>query len=213
MNQTLKISLLLTSVMLLNSCASGYKKINPESINYVSKSIDNKIVLDYKYDLLYKKYKKKETKNDAKLIAVRITNNTEKDIVFGKDLVLTYESGNEITLIDTETLFKTVKQSPASYLWYLLLSPVQFFSGTETTTNGYYTETKPANKFPIGLILGPGLALGNMVAAGSANKNFKNELKAYDIYGITIPKGGTVHGLIGIRSNSYEAIKIKLNQL
>jgi hypothetical protein len=73
-------------------------------------------------------------------------------------------NGNEVNLVETEKLFKTVKQSPASYLWYLLLTPVQFYSGSTTTSNGYYTETKPANSFPIGLIVGPGLAGGNMIA-------------------------------------------------
>jgi hypothetical protein len=55
----------------------------------------------------------------------------------------------------------------------VFITPVQFYSGSTTTSNGYYTETKPANSFPIGLIVGPGLAGGNMIAASSANKNFK----------------------------------------
>lgn len=206
----IKISSLLISAMLLTSCASRYKKINPETINYSSKSIESNILVEYKYDLLEKKYKKKETKNNIKLIAVKITNNTEKDIISGKDFKLSYENGNEISLIETEKLFKTIKQSPASYLWYLLLSPLQFYSGTATTSNGYYTETKPANSFPIGLLLGPGLAGGNMIAASSANKNFKNELMAFDLNGKTIKKGETVYGLLGVNSNSYDSIKVKV---
>lgn len=206
----IKISSLLISAMLLTSCASRYKKINPETINYSSKSIESNILVEYKYDLLEKKYKKKETKNNIKLIAVKITNNTEKDIISGKDFKLSYENGNEISLIETEKLFKTIKQSPASYLWYLLLSPLQFYSGTTTTSNGYYTETKPANSLPIGLILGPGLAGGNMIAASSANKNFKNELMAFDLNGKTIKKGETVYGLLGVNSNSYDSIKVKV---
>ena len=204
----IKISSLLVFAMLLNSCASGYKKINPETINYASKSIENNILLEYKYDLLEKKYKKKETKNNIKLVAFKIINNTEKEIVFGRDFKLYYENGNEVSLIETEKLFKTIKQSPASYLWYLLLSPLQFYSGTSTTSNGYYTETKPANSFPIGLIVGPGLAAGNMIAASSANKNFKNELMQFDLNGKTIKKGETIYGLIGINSNSYDSIKV-----
>lgn len=210
MIKTIKISLLLVFVMFLNSCASGYKKIDPKTINYGSKSIENNILLEYKYDLLAKKYKKKETKNEIKLIAFKITNNSENDIIFGKDFKLSYENGNEVNLIETQQLFKTVKQSPASYLWYLLLSPVQLYSGTTTTSNGSYTETKPANSFPVGLILGPGLAGGNMIAASSANKNFKNELMEFDIIGKTIKKGETVYGLIGLNSNSYDSIKIKM---
>jgi hypothetical protein len=210
MRKMIKISLLLIFAMLLNGCASGYKKINPETINYASKSIESNILLEYKYDLLEKKYKKKETKNSVKLIAVKITNNTEKEIVLGRDFKFSYENGNEVSLIETEKLFKTIKQSPASYLWYLLLSPLQFYSGTTTTSNGYYTETKPANTFPIGLIIGPGLAGGNMIAASTANKNFKNELMQFDLNGKIIKKGETVYGLIGSNSNSYDSIKIKV---
>jgi hypothetical protein len=210
MIKIIKISLLLAFAIILNSCASGYKKINPKTSYYGSKSIENNILLEYKYELLEKKYRKKLNKNNIKLITVKITNNTEKDIIFGKDFKLSYENGNEISTIETEKLFKTVKQSPASYLWYLLLSPVQFYSGTTTTSNGYYTETKPANTFPIGLFLGPGLAGGNIIAASSANKNFKNELIEYDIIGKTIKKGETVYGIIGIYSNSYDSIKVKM---
>lgn len=206
----IKISSLLVFAMLLNSCASGYNKINPERINYASKSIESNISLEYKYDLLDKKYKKKEIKNDVKLIAVKITNYSEKEIVFGRDFKLSYENGNEVSLIETEKLFKTIKQSPASYLWYLLLTPMQFSSGTTTTSNGFYTETKPTNTFPIGLIVGPGLAGGNMIAASAANKNFKNELVQFDLNGKTIKKGETIYGLIGINSSSYDSIKIKL---
>ncbi|KAF2337259.1 hypothetical protein [Flavobacterium daemonense] len=205
-----RITLLLLLTVLLNSCASGYKKINPTAINYSSKSIDNNIALEYKYDLLFKKYKKKETKNDVKLIAVKISNNSENDVVFGQDFRLFYENGNQLSLIETEKFYKTLKQSPASYLWYLLLSPIQIYSGSTTSTNNGYTETKPSSSFPIGLIAGPGLAAGNMIAAGDANHNFKNDLMQYEINGKTIKKGETVYGLIGVHSNSYDAIRIKM---
>jgi hypothetical protein len=208
MKKTINIISLLVFALLLNSCASGYKKINPATINYASKSMGSTILLEYKYDLLDKKYKKKETKTNVKLIAVKITNNTEKDIVLGRDFKLSYENGNEVILLETEKLFKTLKQSPASYLWYLLLSPVQLFSGTTTTSNGPITETKPANSFPIGLIAGPGLAGGNMIAASSANKHFQSELMQFDLIGKTIRKGETVYGLIGSLSNSYDSIKV-----
>jgi len=209
MIKMIKISLLLAFAVLL-SCAGGYKKINPKMSYYASKSIENNILFEYKYASLEKKYRKKAEKNGINILAVKITNNTEKDIIFGKDFKLSRDNGNDVLIIETEKLFRTVKQSPATYLWYLLLAPVQFYSGTTTTSNGYYTETKPANKLPIGLILGPGLAAGNMIAASSANKNFKNELMEFDIIGKTIKKGETVYGLIGTYSNSYDSVKIKI---
>jgi hypothetical protein len=70
----------------LRLCGAG---ISPKSLNYASKSIENNVLLEYKYDdLLDKKYKKKETQNEVRLISVKITNNKEKDLVFGKDLQL-----------------------------------------------------------------------------------------------------------------------------
>ncbi len=201
----IKIALLSICITALTSCASGYKMINPESINYISNNTLNDVTLEYKYDLLDKKYAKKELKKGIKLLAVKITNNSDRDLTFGKDIKLTYENGNEIFVIENEKVFKTLKQSPASYLWYLLLSPVNLY--TSKSTNGTQEDT---SSIPIGLILGPGLAGGNMIAAGSANKKFNTEMLKYNINGTIINKGKTVYGLIGIRTNSFDAIKLKL---
>jgi hypothetical protein len=205
----IKICSLLLAFTLFTACASKYNKINPESLNYTSKSDEKNIVLEYKYIQLEKKYLKKELKNGVKLVGVKIKNNSEKDIVLGSDYKFIYDNGNEVLLLDKDFTFKTLKQSPASYLWYLLLSPAQLYSGTKTTQNGPFTVTEPQSVFPIGLILGPGLAIGNIVAASDANKNFKNDLYNFDLTGKSIKKGETVYGIIGISTNQYESIKIK----
>lgn len=200
-----KISVLALSVLFLTSCASGYKKIQPKKINFASRSENNSVVLEYKYDLLEKKYKKKELNNGLKVIAVKVTNNSANDLVFGKDIRLTYENGNELNLLETNVVYKAIKQSPASYLWYLLLSPMQFQTMT-TNSNG---QQQTSSSTPIGLVIGPGLAGGNMIAASSANKNFQNDLLENDIIGKVIKKGETVYGIIGIQSNNYDSIKVK----
>ena len=84
----LKFISLLFIVILFNSCASGYKIINPKNLNFLSKNEDNGVVLEYKYNLLEKKYAKKETKKGVKLVALKLTNSTGKDLVFGKDIKL-----------------------------------------------------------------------------------------------------------------------------
>ena len=199
------ISVLTLSVLFLNSCASGYKKIQPKTINFASRCENNSIVLEYKYDLLEKKYKKKELNNGLKVIAVKVTNNTSNDLVFGKDIRLTYENGNELNLLETNVVYNTIKQSPASYLWYLLLTPMQF----QTTTTNSFGQQTSSSSTPIGLVIGPGLAGGNMIAASSANKNFQNDLTKNDIIGKIIKKGETVYGIVGIRSDNYDTIKVK----
>lgn len=200
-----KAVLSIIAISLLN-CASGYKAIAPKSINYISKSEVNDVVLEYKYNLLNKKYAKKENKKGVKLVAVKITNNTNRDLTLGRDINLIFENGNAVNVLENDRAFITLKQSPASYLWYLLLTPVNFYT-SETNSRGFEETTSST---PIGLVLGPGLAGGNMIAAGSANKNFKDELSEFNIYGQTIKKGEEKFGLIGIMSNSYESLKLKV---
>lgn len=202
-----KITLLLLGlIILMNSCASGYQMINPNSLSYNSVDIDKGVSLSYKYDLLKKKkYSKKEVKKGVKLVAVKITNNSDKDLIFGQDISLTYENGNGINIMDTDLVFSSLKQNTMPYLFYLLLTPMKFYK-TETI-NGEIIETSST---PIGVVIGPGLAAGNMIAAGSANTKFKSELMNNSLNGMVIKKGETKSGLIGIRADSYDAIKIKV---
>jgi hypothetical protein len=202
----LKIIFLTSCALLLNSCASGYKSIDPKNINYVSKNVNNDITLEYKYDLLDHKYAKKEKNNTIKLIAIKVTNNSDRDMVFGRDITLNYENDAILYLMEKETIYRTLKQSPASYLWFLLLSPIQIYK-TETNT---YNNPGTTSSFPVGLIVGPGIAGGNMIVASSANKKFNTDLNDYNINGKTIKKGETVYGLVGINSNNFDAIKIKI---
>ena len=108
--------------------------------------------------------------------------------------------------MENEKVFALLKQSSASYLWYLLLTPMNLY--TNQTQNGF---TRQTSSTPIGLVIGPGLAGGNMIAAGSANTKFEKDLLEYNINGVTIKKGETVSGLIGIRSDDYNSIKVKID--
>lgn len=196
----------LAVIVLLGSCASGYKTINPNSLNYKSNSTDKDVKLEYKYELLSKKYKKKELAKGVRLMAIKITNNANEDLVFGKDIHLTYDDGSKLYVMDNDMVFSSLKQNSAAYLLYLLLTPVNLFK-TESQ-NGIITESTST---PIGLIIGPGLAGGNMIAASSANKKFKENLSNQNINGVTIKKGESLSGLIGIRSDDYNSIKIKVD--
>ncbi|MGB7787045.1 MAG: hypothetical protein WBL27_13160 [Salinimicrobium sp.] len=204
--KTLKIILLLTAIVSLTSCASSYKTIHPNDIAYVSAETTGDVKLEYKYELLHKKYEKKETKKGVKLVAVKITNNSGHDLTFGRDLTLEYANGNEIHIMDNDNVFKTLKQHPATHLFYLLLTPLNLYT-TKTNEYGFEEQT---SSFPIGLIVGPGLAAGNLITASTANKKFRTELEEFNIHGSTIKSGETKAGLIGIRSESFEALKLKL---
>ena len=199
--KTQRIVLLLSSIFFLGSCASNYNVINPTTLNYLSKSSDKSVSLDYKYNLLSGKYAKKETQNNIRLLAVKITNNSGRDLVFGKDIKLIYGNGSEVTIVDNDRVFSQLKQQSGYYIFYLLLTPLKL----TTTSNGNQTSS-----IPLGYAVGPGIAGGNMLVAGSANSKFKEELLKYQVMGTTIKNGTTVYGLVGTNSSSFESIKIKV---
>jgi hypothetical protein len=203
----LKLTTFLLGLLILNSCASGYKNIQPEQLMYNSINKEGEVSLEYKYDLLRKKYSKKEEKKDVRLVAVKITNNSDRDLVFGDDLRLTYANDNAISLLERDKVFSSLRQQPATHLFYLLLAPLTF--STTTTNSQGITQTSSA--FPAGLILGPTLAGANLITASGANKKFKNDLLEYDMRGKLIPRGATVYGLVGIRADNYDALKIHNN--
>jgi len=200
--KTSKFYFLIIAVIVLSGCAASYTVINPDSINYIANDTKEGISLEYKYDLLKKKLSRKEVKKGVKLVAVKITNYTEEAVVFGKDIKLTYENGNELYIMDNDEVYRALKQIPATYLFYLLLSPIQYYQ-----MNSYGQVT---SSFPIGLFSGIGIALLNMMTSYSANGQLKAELLKYNINGYTISRGETKAGLIGIRSDNYNAIKIKI---
>jgi hypothetical protein len=99
--------------------------------------------------------------------------------------------------MDAISTKNALKQSVPGYLFYLLMTPL-----TLSINN--------SNPYPIGLILGPLLTGGNMLAAGSANNNLYRELVKYDILYRDIQPGETVFGLVAFRNLDYAPLTIKL---
>jgi hypothetical protein len=182
----IKIFSLLFIVVLFDSCATGYRSINPKTINYTSKHTDNNVSVEYKHDLLPLKYKKKETNKKVKLIALKVSNNSDTNLVFGKDFKLFYDNGNSIDVIDPEKFQQEIKQGVWPYLFYLFLTPLTITS----------TDRSDQPVLPVGLFIGPGLAISNIIIAGDSNSRLKKDLLKYKIDGKTIKKGETVYGLI-----------------
>jgi hypothetical protein len=199
---TQKTIFLALSVLMLSSCASRYKTINPETVNYGNITQDKNFSLSYKYGVLQNRYAKKESKKLIRLLAVKMSNNSGRDLVFGKDIKLKYTNNNDLTLVDGNLVYNEVKQGTLIYLLYLLLTPATL----KTTTNGIET-----NSIPIGYALGPGLTLGNMASAGTANGNFRKDLQKYMIEsGSVIKNGETRFGLVALRSDNYDTINVKI---
>ena len=145
--------------------------------------------------------REKETKFNVKLVAVKLTNNSGRDLIFGKDIKLTYGNGSEAVLMQNPQVYSALRQKNEYYLFYMILTAATI----TTTTNGQQTSS-----IPIGYALGPGLTATNLLVADAANKTFNDELLKYNILGTTIKNGTTVYGLVGINSANYEGLKVKV---
>jgi hypothetical protein len=196
-------AVLLAFIVLFGSCATTYKPVYPSRVNYTTNNLEGGIAFSYKYDVLRengnKKYAKKEVSKGLKIVAVRISNFTDRTINVSNDLTF-YLGNTPIIPVDPLLAKNTLRQIVPSYLPYLLLTLLRL----DVTAGSSF------NSYPIGLVLGPGLTIGNMAVAASANKNFQTELNDQSLFNKDIPKGETVYGLIGIRDVGYSPISLKL---
>lgn len=134
-----------------------------------------------------------------------LTNNTDSAINVSKDL--SFYSGNHQVIPMEPALIKNIlKQIVPVYIPYLLLT---FVNLTVTKITPSNTTT---NVYPIGLVLGPVITIGNMAVAGSGNSNMLMELNEYNILNKDIKKGETIYGIIGIRDIGYSPISVRLKE-
>ena len=190
------------------SCASSYKSISPETLEYHNHSTNDKIDFAYHYDVLTesrnKKYAKHELKNALSLVAVKITNHTGHDINPMTDAVF-YIDNNPAYFVDQRTTVKKIKQGVPIYLLYLLFSPATI----TTSSSNSYDGTQNSNSFPVGLIIGPALTATNMIVAGTANKSFKEEIELYTPYR-QVHDGETIYALVAFSDIGKDEITLRL---
>lgn len=191
---------------ILSSCAATYEPIFPPGLDYSARESTGGIDLSYKYDVLQsrgnKKYARKEDKKGVRLIALKITNQTSRTLKVGKDLEF-LAGDNKLILMEPLATKNTLRQIVPGYLPYLLLSFINLQVTTDNSIENY----------PIGLAIGPGITLGNMLLAGGANKKMYEELLKYNIINKDIPAGETVYGIIGVRDTEYVPLGVKIKEL
>jgi hypothetical protein len=193
-------------IVLLCSCAASYNTINPKRLDYSTSDSLGGLSFAYKYDVLReagnRKYAKKESTNHVKVLAIKITNNTNKVINVSNDIVF-YSGKKPIVPMSPTAVKDALGQNTPLYALYLLFTPTKIISSTDGVTT---------SSFPIGYILGPALAITNIAVAGSANKNFLQEMEDYNLLTQDIEIGETAYGLIGINDDGFNPISIKIKQ-
>ncbi len=127
-NKLINVSILSFLVVFLCSCASTYKSIRPQNLNYPAQNNQNGIEVAYRYDVMSdmgnKKYAKREKSKGIRVIAVKVTNNSDKTITLGQDMAF-FSGQNQIFPLEPVLVKNLLKQPVATYLLFLLLTPMQ----------------------------------------------------------------------------------------
>lgn len=189
-----KISFVLFfSLLLFCSCASYYRAIQPEVINFPPKNTPEKVEIAYRYDVLRevgnKKYVNSEYKKNIKIVAVKLTNNTNAPI--NTNDIEFYLNDSKIVLLSPYEIQTRIKQSSGAYCLY--------FIGCLSLA-------------PLDIAVFGAIGVGNIIVASEANKKLYNELLRYDISNREIEKGESVVGIIGFNGSHSDPIEIRTRQ-
>jgi hypothetical protein len=186
-------------ICILSSCAASYKRINPGNLKY---PVLDDSTFSYQYNVIQRagnrKLAKKEAKSHMRVVAVKIFNNTGQTLEYRKNFRI-YSGNTEVSVLSPVVASAGIKQTAGLHLLYLLLTP--------TTLN-----VDNSSSIPIGLILGPGIALGNMFVASGANKRFREELLNNELENRQIANGESFYGLITIDDNGFLPLSLKLTR-
>ena len=128
-----------------------------------------------------------------------LLNNTNKEIAVKEDLVIIADD-HQVFPLEPRVLNKYLRQKSASYLFYLLLTPLNIAT--------YDSDGNYQRIYPIGLILGPALAVGNLIGASMANKNLNREYSNEYIINKKIGPYETITGLMAIKATGCPSLSI-----
>lgn len=196
MRKTIIQLLLLVCPFVFTGCAASYKSIHADRLYYTPVKKDVALDVAYKYNVLEssgnKKYAKRQTKFNTRVVAIKITNNTDKPLTYGSDFNL-YLNEGLLEPMSSSSVKAALRQRAELYLLYAPLAFLQFYR-TESDERGYQ-ETEST---PIGLYITPPIMFGNMIVASTANTNFVSELDNNSLANKTIAPGQTEYVLIGI---------------
>jgi len=192
--------------LVMMSCASSYKTISPNSLNYSNRQICNeKLEVSYIYDVYSmtdnRKYSRKEKNNNYRTIAVRIRNLTDTSKTITTDNFRIYANDRELSMANKADYFGAVSQLSAVYLLHGLWGPWRIESWSDS--NGQ-SGTK-TTYIPIGLAVG----VINMIIATVANSNHRKEINDNEIFGKTIKPKETITGIVILNYSQYDPLVFK----
>jgi hypothetical protein len=158
--------------LLLFSCASSYKTIEPETQEFSHKIETEKLTVEYNPEILKltnnKKFQKRVDKRDIGFAFAKFSNKSDDTLNLSKDVIFKTQRGSS-TILTKEEIYNKIKQRPWTY--YLALLSAGFSFGSEGSSGFIGINA-------LGLIY----AIPNSIIASVANKKMRKEFEKYNFH-------------------------------
>lgn len=183
------------ALLLLASCARSFKSINYQVLNYRT-TIHSSDALEIRaaQDVLALtdnvQFHNRAVKDNVKVMAVEITNRTEKNLSVGKDLRFEDNVGYSQRPVGAMEAYDAVRYHEIG--WYWTYGCIPFINLNLNTTNN-----TTCILIPFGVILAP----LNYFKANKANKDLRREFLEMGLCHSNIPAQSKTYGLLFFKMN------------
>jgi hypothetical protein len=192
-------------------CASGFRPMRQDTYEYESPRDTTGVQVKYMYNVLGETgntlYSEKARSQGVDVVAVKVTNNTDRELDVKRDVDF-YVGGNQASPQRPEAALANVRQRTGLYAWWFLLALV---NGKKTEVTCDFNRCDEDETFiPIGIIIGPAIALTNMGIASSANGAIIKEISDKDVSRRTLKPGESYEGYLVFENIGKAALTAKV---
>lgn len=192
----LKINLpLVLLVLVLTSCASSFKQINPEDQEFSHKVESDDLLIEYNPNILKysknTKFQKRADRKNLSFILGKFTNKSSESINLSEDVTFNIQPK------EIKDSYSKLKQRPLTY--YLALISVGFTVSSDGNSGGSIGIN------PYALVY----SIPNSIIASNANKKMREELNKYDIENKVLAPNESKYALITFENKGGSILDIE----
>lgn len=178
---------LLTLIAVVTGCASSYKPVAFDSLDYTGVQSAGALDIAYRYEVQPGYYGEKARKRGYDVVAVRVTNTLDTPVTLNASTLRMKAAGAPVSPLPPEVVADNIKQPVWSYLLWSLVNVT------------IYDEDGVVAFIPVGI----GVSLLNMIHSSSSNGRVEEAYKEHSLMGRTIAPGATVDGLLFLSTTGF----------
>ncbi len=178
---------------LLSGCASSYRAVQYDELQYTGQHESNGVEFAYQYDAQPGHYGNKARRRGFAIVAVEATNTTDAPVVLDARAFTVLANGQPVVPLAPDVVARNSRQAVWPYLLWSLLS----FAVTE------------GDEIVLFVPIGIPIAAVNMIQSSSGNRRAARAYRDSALIGRRIEPGETAHGLVFLQASTYAPLTFR----